>query len=37
MQIAANFTPTEAKNIAAVLGSGPLPVRFSLQSLTPGN
>jgi preprotein translocase subunit SecD len=37
IQIAANFTPTEAKNIAAVLGSGPLPVRFSLQSLTPGN
>jgi preprotein translocase subunit SecD len=34
MVISGNFTATEAKDIAAVLGSGPLPVPFNLQSLT---
>src|ERR1019366_8137568 len=34
MVISGNFTASEAKDIAAVLGSGPLPVPFSLQSLT---
>ncbi|HVA04070.1 MAG TPA: hypothetical protein VMU64_10005 [Acidimicrobiales bacterium] len=35
MEISGNFTETEAKGLAAVIGSGPLPVPFSLQSLTP--
>jgi len=34
IQISANFTGTEAKGLAAVLGSGPMPVRLNLQSLT---
>lgn len=34
IEISGNFTPTEAKNIAAVLGSGALPVPFKLLSLT---
>jgi len=34
IQISANFTGTEAKGLAAVLGTGPMPVRLSLQSLT---
>ncbi len=35
MVITGNFTEKEAKNTAAVIGSGPLPVPFSVQSLTP--
>jgi preprotein translocase subunit SecD len=34
MEISGSFTPTEAKSIAAVLGSGALPVPFKLLSLT---
>jgi len=34
IQLSANFTGTEAKSLAAVLGSGPMPVRLNLQSLT---
>jgi preprotein translocase subunit SecD len=34
IQISGNFTAAQAKDLAAVLGSGPLPVRLVLQSLT---
>ncbi len=34
MEISSNMSETEAKGLAALIGSGPLPVPFSLQSLT---
>ena len=34
MQISGNFTSAQARDLAAVLGSGPLPVRLILRSLT---
>jgi hypothetical protein len=34
MEISSNFSAAEAKGIAALIGSGPLPVPFNLQSLT---
>ncbi len=34
MEISGAFSATEAKDLAAVLSSGPLPVGFTLQSLT---
>jgi len=34
MQLSGNFSAADAKDLAAVLGSGPLPVRLVLQSLT---
>jgi preprotein translocase subunit SecD len=33
-EISGNFTATSAKTLAAVLGNGPLPVPFTLQSQT---